>query len=220
MQLDAVARRFLLIFTLLALPFVVGSSCFVLFSSNTGSNNNDDRKDEEDDEEELVVKSGSFTSPTIEGLNYRAGTRQGITGKNGEFLYEEGVTVQFSFGDVKLGTAVAAKSILTPQDIVTPGARAETAAVNLTRLLLSLDADPGNKVITIPAGARTRAVRSNTAVASAIDFIDYTDEAGFANAASQLLATVTADYPFTVTLLDAAAVRARQNTSPAHGDGP
>jgi hypothetical protein len=217
MQLDAVIRRFLLIFTLLALPFVVGSSCFVLYSSGGGSNNDDDRKDDDEDEEQLIVKSGSFSAPATEGLNYQSGKLKGITGERGEFQYENGDTVQFSIGDIKLGTAVMARPIITPQDLVVQDSHAETAGANLARLLLSLDSETSDDTVTIPEMARAKAVRSNTSVSTAIDFMNFSNEDSFVNAATQLLATLTYDYPFTATLLDAKDIRPRQINSADDG---
>ena len=211
MQLDVVLRRLLLIFTLLSLPVVVGSSCVVLFNSGGGSSDNDDSKDDEDEEDEelLIVKSGSFVAPAVQGLNYESGTLKGITGEDGEFQYEDGSAVQFAIGEVKLGTAVSGKATITPQDLVLKDTCDEVAAFNMARLLVSLDSDQSDQAVTISPLARAKAVRSNTSVSATIDFLDYCDEQSFVNAASQLLATLTEEYAFTATLVDAEDVRAR-----------
>lgn len=53
------------------------------------------------------------------------------------------------------------------------------------------------------------AVRDNPAVSTAIAFLDFADETAFSNAASQLVAVLTADYPFTASLVDGDTARAR-----------
>lgn len=199
-------RGFLPILTLLAVPFLVGSECAFFFSSGGGSDKND--KDKKEDQI-IVANSGNFGAPTTQGVNYASGALSGVTGSNGEFQYEAGKTVQFSIGEVALGEAVAGKPEITPQDLVADGAPDTPAVINITRLLVSLDAQPGDDAITIPAAVRTAAVRSNGNVASAIEYLEFSDETAFLNAASQLVAALTDDYPFTATLVDADSARQR-----------
>lgn len=195
------SRRILLILILAALPLLVGSSCAFFFSSGGGSSNNDNR--DKPNDEVIVVKSGNFTGPIAEGLSYESGSLSGVTDQNGEFLYEDGSTVRFFIGDVDLGSPVSGKSVITPQDLVVDSNSQATAAVNIVRLLQSLDSDPGDEVITISKEVRAAAVRSNEGVSSAIEFLDFSDAAAFANAASQLVAVLTVDYPFTASLVEA-----------------
>jgi hypothetical protein len=201
------SRRILLILSLAALPLLVGSSCAFFFSSGGGSSNNDNR--DKPNDEVIVVKSGSFTGPTTEGLSYESGSLSGVTDRNGEFKYEDGSTVRFFIGDVDLGSPVSGKSVITPMDLVVNSDSNATAAVNIERLLQSLDADPGDEVITIPKEVREAAVRSNGGVSSAIEFLDFSDDPAFANAASQLVAVLTIDYPFTASLVEADSVQGR-----------
>ena len=77
------------------------------------------------------------------------------------------------------------------------------AVINIARLLQPLDRERGDKLITLPASLNKQAVSSNTAVSAAIQFLDFDDEVTFVNAASQLVDELTADYPFTATLVDA-----------------
>jgi hypothetical protein len=212
MRLHKASPGLLLIITLLALPFVVGSSCIVIFGSGDGSNNNwnpdnddddDDEEEEEEEEEELVLQSGNFSAPATEGLNYQSGSVSGITGEGGEFQYEQDQPVQFSIGDIKLGSAVAGKPVVTTQDLVASSSDAGTAATNLSRLLQSLDSDPADGIVSIPAVAREAADESDASVSAAIASLDFADETSFVNAASQLVATLTESYPFTATLVDA-----------------
>jgi hypothetical protein len=70
-------------------------------------------------------------------------------------------------------------------------------------LLQSLDSDPADEVITIPDAVRAAAVHSNEGLSSAIEFLDFSDDPAFVNAASKLVAVLTRDYPFTAVLIDA-----------------
>jgi hypothetical protein len=184
------SRRALLVFTLAALPFLAGSSCAVFWSSGNGSSNEDDQK--KDDEGFIVVVTGNFGDPPVSS---------GTTGENGEFEYEPGKSVQFFIGDINLGPPVTAKPDMSPEDLVAGGVREATAGTNIRRLLQSLDADPEDATITIPAEVRAAAVMANADVAPAIQYLDFTDDAVFVNTASQLVAALTRDYPFTATLV-------------------
>ncbi len=208
-------RRIFPILTLLALPFLVGSSCAFFFSSGGGSSDRDDRDKDKDDEEIIVVaNSGSFGDPPVEGVSYESGALSGVTDSNGEFQYETGKTVRFFIGEVGLGEPVPGKSVITPQDLVVEGAPDSPAAINISRLLQSLDSDPDDDVITIPKAVRTAAVRSNEDVSSAIEFLDFSNDSAFVNAASQLVAVLTQDYPHTATLVDADHVQERMIDRP------
>jgi hypothetical protein len=102
---------------------------------------------------------------------------------------------------------VPGKSLVALSDLV-PGGDADTPAViNLARLLQSLDADPGDDRITIPRRLHDLAVRSNAVLSAPIAFLDFGNAAVFANSASQLVATLTQDYPFTAVLIDAETAR-------------
>ena len=193
-----------LLLLLLALPFITASQCVVLFSSGDS-----DKDDDKEDEEVLIVSSdGSFVDAPVEGMHYRSGTMVGVTGPRGEFSYEPDQPVQFAIGDIALGEPVVGKAVVGPLDLV-PGADIDTPAViNIARLLQSLDARPGDDVITIPAGVLNAAVVDNPQLSAAIEFLDFGDEAAFANSASQLVAVLTADYPFTASLVDAETARA------------
>jgi hypothetical protein len=199
-------HKYLKMLAVLAVPLLVGSQCVVLFSSGTGSD-----KDDEDKEEELlaVVRTGSLGDTPIRGVYYESGSLSGVTGDNGEFEYEEGKPVRFSIGAIALGDPVEGKALVTELDLVPKGTADTPAVVNLSRLLQSLDAEPDDAAITIPPQVRSAAVKSNTAIASSIEYLDFSDDAAFLNAASQLVAVLGADYPFTPVLVDKEQVRAR-----------
>jgi hypothetical protein len=66
---------------------------------------------------------------------------------------------------------------------------------------------PGDDAITLPEQLRTVAVLANEALTASIEFLDFADETAFVNAASQLVAVLTAGYPFTAVLVDADSAR-------------
>jgi hypothetical protein len=203
-------RKILPVLVVLLLPFLVGSKCVFFFSSGGGSDNKHrDKQNDKEADQMTVAASGTFGDPPAQGVNFTSGTLSGITGSNGEFQYEPDKSVQFSIGDVALGKAVAGKAQITQQDLVANGAADTPAVINITRLLVSLDSQPADDVVTIPNSARIAAVRSNGNVASAIEFLEFSNEAAFVNAGSQLVAALTDDYPFTATLVDADEARQR-----------
>jgi hypothetical protein len=207
-------HRLLLVLTLLGLPFLVGSSCAFFFSSGGSGGkvivkDDDDDDDDDDDEEEITpgsVQTGSFSSPAIAGIEYASGSLTGVTDENGQFRYIEGETVQFYIGDIVLGKPVKGKPSVSTRDLAAQDSAGDATAINISRLLYSLDAKAGDEMVTVPATVRSAAVISNAPVAAAIEFLEFSDEAAFNNAASQLLAVLTQDYPHTAALLDADSV--------------
>jgi hypothetical protein len=201
-------RKYLLVILLLTAPLLAGGQCSFFYSSG----------DDDDDEETgnatvVVVASGTLVDAPVEGVRYESGALAGVTGSNGEFRYEVGNTVRFSIGDIALGQPVTGKAVITPLDLVENGTSETPAVINIARLLQSLDSQPGDGIITIPAEVRAAAVRSNPAVAAAIEFMDFSDEPAFINAASQLVAVLAGDYPFTAVLVDADQARAHLERS-------
>ena len=204
--------------TVLCLPFLVGSKCAFLFNSGGSSDNDKDKNDETI----IVVANGNLAEPAAAGIGYESGSLKGTTGSNGEFQYEEGKTVRFLIGEIRLGVPVAGKTTISPEDLagVSSGSSPDSspeiaiAAINIKRLLHSLDADPSDDVVTIPASASAKALRGNAAVSSAIEFLDFSDDTAFVNAASQLVSVLTADYAYTATLLDPEYVRSIETRSP------
>lgn len=201
MILPFTSRTMMLILTLTALPLLVGSSCAFFFSSGDGAS--DRNNQDKDSDRPIVASSGIFGDPAVAGVRFEAGSLSGITGENGEFQYEADETVRFFVGDISLGPAVTPKSVMTAKDLVLRDESGVTADINIMRLLQSLDSIPNDETITIPKEVRAAAVNSNEAVSSAIEFLDFSDDAAFVNAASQLIAALTDDYPFTAILADA-----------------
>jgi hypothetical protein len=196
-------RKFPIIFALLALLLLTGTEC--VFVAKSGSSNTDE--DQQSSNLVVVIQNGRLIDAPVQGVTYRSGTLAGVTGSEGEFQYQDGERVEFFIGDIALGQPVAGKAVITPLDLVPQGRLDSPAVINIARLLQSLDAVPGDTRITIPATVRTAAVRSSDAVSSAIRFLDFADDAAFANSAAQLVATLTAAYPFTAVLVDAQTAR-------------
>jgi len=179
-----------------------GGQCTFIFSSG-GASDKDDKDKKANGGVVVVVGDGSLIDAPVAGVHYESGSLAGITGGNGEFRYEVGKTVRFFIGDIALGRAVTGKAVITPLDLVADGTLDTPAVINIARLLQSLDSNPDDAVITIPAAVRAAAVRSNGSLAAAIEFLDFADESAFLNAASQLVAVLTDGYPFTAVLVDA-----------------
>ncbi|MEZ5570884.1 MAG: hypothetical protein R3E64_02580 [Halioglobus sp.] len=211
MKMRGNTRQALALLVAMSLPFAVGSQCAFIFSSGGSSDNNDEDKN---DETIIVVKTGNFTEPATAGIHYVSGSLEGITGSDGGFQYEEGKTIRFMIGDIALGVPVAGKTTILPEDVAGGSPDNAVASVNIKRLLHSLDADPSDDVVTIPDTVSARAVRANNSVASAIDYLDFSDDDAFVNAASQLVAVLTGDYPHTAVLLDQDSVRSIELRSP------
>jgi len=89
--------------------------------------------------------TGNFVDDPVSGLIYdcSSGT-SGVTDASGAYTCENGDTVTFSIGAVVIGTVDAEDGIVTPYSFF-PGNN--EAALNLARLLQSVDTDPSDDVI-------------------------------------------------------------------------
>jgi hypothetical protein len=206
-----IPKRALLLLALVAILALTGSQCVFVASSGNNScnptiNNPCNSKNNTTSEALLVINEGRLIDAPVQGVRYESGSVSGFTGALGEFRYEAGNTIRFSIG-IALGNAVKGKSVITPLDLVPDGTIDTPAVVNIARLLQSLDAIPGDHLITIPAGLHTVAVRSNGDISGTIQYLDFADETAFVNTATQLISTLTASYPFTVVLVDAASAQ-------------
>ncbi len=196
-------REFSIIFALIALVSLTGTECVLVAKS--GSSDKSD--DEQTSNLVVIIKDGRLIDAPVQGVSYRSGSIDGVTGADGEFRYQASDRVRFFIGDIALGEAVAGKAVITPLDLVQGGSLDSPAVINIARLLQSLDTVPGDARITIPAQARAAAVKTDAGLSGAIHFLDFSDDTAFTNAATQLVATLTADYPFTAVLVDAASAR-------------
>lgn len=99
------------------------------------------------------VRTGVFVDSPVAGLTYATETRSGVTDDDGRFEYLPGESVTFSIGALVLPTVDAGER-LTPIDLGRASRDVERFAINVARLLQSLDAD-GNadNGITVPSAA-------------------------------------------------------------------
>jgi hypothetical protein len=95
--------------------------------------------------------TGYFRDSTVVGLGYRSGTFSGVTDAQGRYTYEIGQDITFSVGAIALGTA-AAKSQITPVDLMQDGNGNSAYVLNVVRFLLMLDqdGDPTNGIQIAP----------------------------------------------------------------------
>lgn len=208
-----IPKRPLFLLVMVAILALTGSQCvFVASSGNNNScksENNDpcDAKRNNDYGTIVVVKTGQLIDSPVQGVRYVSGSVSGVTGAAGEFQYEAGGTIRFYIGEIALGNAVGGKAVITPLDLISGGTIDTPAVINIARLLQSLDAIPDDHMITIPAALHTMTTQSNATVSTAIHYLDFSDNTAFVNAATQLVSTLTASYPFTAVLVDAASAR-------------
>ena len=189
---------------------LMGAECSFYAKSGTSS------KDDEDENRSklvIVIGDGRLVDAAVEGVRYVSGSLSGVTGSRGEFQYELDNDVQFFIGDIALGEATRGKAIITPLDLVPGGTLDTPAVINIARLLQSLDAEPGDDRISIPATVRSAAVHSNEELSASIHYLDFADDTAFANTASQLIASLTASYSFTAVLVDAESARGHLSQS-------
>ncbi|GAA4325576.1 hypothetical protein GCM10023115_40270 [Pontixanthobacter gangjinensis] len=93
-------------------------------------------------EEPQGTLQGVFIDSPVSGLRYETETHSGYTDENGKFDYEEGETVTFFVGDIKLGSAPAAEEISPISIASTLDADINTLEVqNIAAFLQSLDED-------------------------------------------------------------------------------
>ena len=91
--------------------------------------------------------TGQFIDAPVQGLGYLCSSgKRDKTNSNGEYICNVGDNVTFFIGSVELGTVAAQSAAITPYTLF-PNNR--DAAINLARLLQSLDADNTDAIITV-----------------------------------------------------------------------
>lgn len=201
-------RKYLLLPAVVSLLWLLtGSQCTLVISSGDSSNKDKDEDVQPPPEPVVLASSGRFIDAPVEGLRYVSGALSGTTGPNGGFLYQEGSQVRFYLGTIALGTPAPGKPLMTPLDLVEDGTLDTPAVINIARLLQSLDAVPGDATITLPSAVPETLLHAAGLTDAPDGQLDFHDETRFINAASQLVATLTAGYPFTAVLVDAASAR-------------
>lgn len=104
--------------------------------------NGPDNDSQNNDQENVIdiVLTGVFIDSPVEGLTYTTESQSGTTNKLGEFKYIEGESITFSIGDLTF-PEVNAESKVTPADLAVGSDDWNATAVNIARLLQSLDSD-------------------------------------------------------------------------------
>ncbi|BBG66408.1 autotransporter adhesin [Hydrogenimonas sp.] len=88
-----------------------------------------------------AASTGVLVDAPVAGVDYEcSGGKNGVTGTNGEFQFNEGDTCKFSIGSLPLGD-VLAKTIVTPKDLLGTQDFNDTKVLNLAKLLWALDSD-------------------------------------------------------------------------------
>jgi len=118
--------------------------------------------------------TGAFIDSAVEGISYQTATLSGVTNANGEFQYKDGELVTFSIGDLDLPSARGATTI-TPLALANTTSLENQTAINIARLLQSLDTDDDT--------TNGIQIHANAAIsASQVDF--NTDTTTFENSAA------------------------------------
>ncbi|WP_339648296.1 alpha/beta fold hydrolase [Halopseudomonas pelagia] len=114
---------------LLGLVAAMSGGCFSGSGSGSGSDDSSD------------VLQGTFVDSPVVGLRYESSSLEGETSASGSFQYRQGETVSFHLGEIKLGEGYGER-IMTPASLVADAAdSADPVALNISRLLQTLDAD-------------------------------------------------------------------------------
>ncbi len=107
----------------------------ILLMVSCGSGNSDNEN----------MTTGQFIDDPVQGLNYSCSSGwDGVTDSSGEYVCDEGDDVTFSIGIMSIGTIAAQSGIITPYSLFPNNI---DAALNLARLLQSIDTDPNDGVI-------------------------------------------------------------------------
>lgn len=103
------------------------------------------------------IRTGVFVDSPVANVSYTTKTLSGLTNASGEFSYRDGEEVTFSIGALRFPSATAAP-VVTPMTLAGTTDTTNPMAINIARLLMSLDedGDPTNG-IQVPAGAAAAA---------------------------------------------------------------
>jgi len=122
-----------------------------------------------------AVLSGIFVDSAVSGFHYATTTQNGSTDQEGTFMFAEGESVTFSIGDIDFPTVATAPQ-LSPFELAGTDDTSDTALINMSRLLQTLDADGDvDNGITISDSAHT------FATGMTLDFTSATFDADVAN---------------------------------------
>ncbi len=118
---------------------------------------------------DTTTTTGQFIDDPVQGMDYSCSSgTNGVTNASGEYTCNTGDDVTFSIGPVTLGTLSTQSSFITPYSLFPNDTE---AAINLARLLQSIDSDsnPNNNVITL-SSAQLSLLPTNTDFTD-IDFV-------------------------------------------------
>lgn len=191
-------RVVVLLFALLApLTLTGGFQCFY-----SDSDADFDRIIIDDDSELTVIVSSRKQQQTpIEGLEVVFSNSESQTDSNGQVRVPRRSDSDFYIGDIFLGSTSIRDGRIGIEQIVGREADVSVAPVNVLRLLLSLDRFRSDNRVTIPASVNRMASLTNPQTAVYIEALDFADTRAFENAATNLLALLTVDYPFAAELV-------------------
>lgn len=84
--------------------------------------------------------TGLFLDSAVQNLSYNTDTLSGITNEKGEYQYVEGESVTFYIGNLAIGP-VLAQPVITPLTLAGTTDLSNQTAINIARLLQSLDSN-------------------------------------------------------------------------------
>ncbi len=145
-------------------------------------------------------QQGYFIDSGVDGLNYTSSPSglSGVTSNGGRFDYESGDTVTFYIGNLQLGGAAAA-GVITPMGLADTNDPADSKAINISRLLQTLDAD-GDPDNGIDISTEVQAAAAQLAGEEAeVDF----SGGAFAVEAQKLIDAIDSNKPELVSAADA-----------------
>jgi hypothetical protein len=189
-----------LLAVLVAVLLLTGAKCAVVFSSGGDGGSGDDGDEE--------VPQGLFLAFRSDGLAVAFRGSVTFSDSEGLFSYGESSRVTVAVGDVELGSVASGTSPVTVPDLV-PGAEADDREViNRARFLLSIDRYPEQSTIRLPRALHDRARVTDPDAGPWVEALDFDDDS-FDSVAANLVAILTADYPFTASLVSPAYARDR-----------
>lgn len=131
------------------------------------------------------LSQGVFVDSPVTGLSFATASQQGNTDARGTFNYRPGESVSFAVGGISLGSA-AGQEVITPVQLVAGADLADTAVVNIARLLQSLDAD-GNLVNGIQVTEQIDQAMTAYVQQQRLEDLDFNDNSVFEEAMAGLL---------------------------------
>lgn len=157
-----------------------------------------------DDPRKPAVQTGHFVDSAVYGMAYAYGDVTSMTDEQGAFEYSGETPVDFSIGDILVGSAPG-NAIVTPVELV-PGAEDETheAVANIARFLQTLDddGDPANGIVISDA---VHAMAQGESVDFQQGAVDFADDGNVQTVVARLTGVTSAGSRSLVSLADARA---------------